>query len=180
MQSEDFIKECRQQFSEKVQSCLLRKETYKLVEALEDTMDFWRYGKHMFDMPVANSYIPVRNTIMKKPNLLDEDLESDELGYRYMEYEGKDEGTTRRRFHPMEPLSPLRGSRMAPGKHKTYDRMQKGPTAEHPVLEKTYFKWKRLSHIKDNGFSTLNRSAKSVHLFTIPELMGAFSPFRQQ
>lgn len=65
-------------------------------------MDFWRTGKNMLKMPVANSYIPVRNTIMKKPNLLDEDLESDELGYRYDEYEGKDEGKTRRRFHPLE------------------------------------------------------------------------------
>ena len=46
-------------------------------------------------MPTHNSYIPVRHTIMKKPNLLDEDLESDEIGYQFQK---PDDVTTRRRI----------------------------------------------------------------------------------
>ena len=56
-----------------------------LVEALEDTVDFFDIDGDLVSMPLNNTYIPVRNTIMKKPNLLDEDLESDELGYLYQE-----------------------------------------------------------------------------------------------
>lgn len=63
-------------------------------------MDFWDYGNSMFHMPLANTYIPVRNTIMKKPNLMNEDFENDELGYQYNNYDAKE--TTRKRFHPME------------------------------------------------------------------------------
>jgi len=70
-----------------VQSALVSKDVYKLVDALEETIDFWRIDGDIFRMPVTNTYIPVRNTIMKKPNLLDQDLESDELGYRFNEYE---------------------------------------------------------------------------------------------
>ena len=44
IRSEDFIEECRKIFSGKVQQCLVEKEQFKLVEALEDTMDFWRVG----------------------------------------------------------------------------------------------------------------------------------------
>jgi len=58
------------------------------VDALEETVDFWKIDEgDMFRMPMANTYIPVRNTIMKKPNLLDQDLESDELGFRFNNYE---------------------------------------------------------------------------------------------
>jgi len=48
----------------------------------------------MFHTPVHNSYIPVRNTIMKKPNLLNEDFEDDEMGYMFNNYE-KDNSKTR-------------------------------------------------------------------------------------
>ena len=80
---------------------------------MEETMDFWRCGLHMFHIPLANTYIPVRNTIMKKPNLLDEDLEDDEFGYMFNNYDAKDK--TRVKLHPMEQLSPLRSNRMGPG-----------------------------------------------------------------
>ena len=76
-----FIKECRKKFAEHVQLHLARKEIFKLVDALETTMEFYDLGNHPFHMPVANTYIPVRHTIMKKPNLLDEDIEDDEIGY---------------------------------------------------------------------------------------------------
>lgn len=72
-------------------------------------------------MPAANTYIPVRNTIMKKPNLLNEDTQSDELGFRYNNYE-QNKTMTRRRMHPLEQLSPLRGNRMGGGLGKTDDK----------------------------------------------------------
>lgn len=71
VKSDIFVKECRQHYARAVHEGLANKEVYKLVDALEDTMDFWNYGKHISDIPIANSYIPVRNTIMKKPNMLD-------------------------------------------------------------------------------------------------------------
>lgn len=100
IKSDMFVEECRRQYSQKVQEFLVHRENFKLVDALELTMDFWDYGNSMFHMPLANTYIPVRNTIMKKPNLMNEDFENDELGYQYNNYDAKE--TTRKRFHPME------------------------------------------------------------------------------
>jgi len=72
------------------------------VNALEETVDFMKFDDYdLARMPLVNTYIPVRNTIMRKPNLLDQNLESDELGYRYNNYE-KDKTLTRQRFSPME------------------------------------------------------------------------------
>ena len=56
---------------------------------------------------------------MKKPNLLDEDLEDDEFGYQYNNYDSKEK--TRQKLHPFEQLSPLRGNRMAPGVSRLTD-----------------------------------------------------------
>lgn len=73
-----------------MQRRLLAREQFTLVEAFEETIDFWETGTHMFHVPLANTYIPMRHTIMKKPNLLDEDLEDDEFGYQYNNYDAKD------------------------------------------------------------------------------------------
>ena len=106
----------------------------------------------MFHMPLANTYIPVRNTIMKKPNLLDQDLESDEFGYRFHDLDGKD--TTAKRFHPLEQLSPLRGNRMAPGISKA-DELYKSRN-DPSIVKRKFFKWRRLSTVKNRSFSTWN------------------------
>ena len=67
-----FVGECRKMFAERVQAKLVEKEMYKLVDCLEETIDFWHVDESdLFRMPLYNTYIPVRNTIMKKPNLLD-------------------------------------------------------------------------------------------------------------
>jgi hypothetical protein len=58
---------------------LLDKKWFTLVDALDDTIDMWGYGRNMYDFPVHNSYVPVRHTIMPKPNLTD----NDELGFRF-------------------------------------------------------------------------------------------------
>ena len=91
----------------------MHKETFKLVDALEETINFLKLDMDMFRMPVSNTYIPVKNTIMKKPNMLDEDVESDELGYRFFDYSKKDK--TRQRIGPTDQLNPLQGNRMGPG-----------------------------------------------------------------
>ena len=70
-----------------------------LVNALEETIDFFAHDGDLFSMPLNNTYIPVRNTIMKKPNLLDEDVLNDEMGYMYQDQSKKTE--TRRRINPM-------------------------------------------------------------------------------
>jgi len=121
------------------------------VEALEETIDFWSVGKHMFHIPLANTYIPVRNTIMKKPNMLDEDVESDELGYIFNNYDKKD--TTRKRLHALEQLSPLRSNRMGPGQRYLTDSIHNKDMSK----DKTFFKWRRLSRVKNN-FSTMTRA----------------------
>lgn len=67
----------------------------------------------MWHVPIVNTYIPVRHTIMKKPNLLDEDVEDDEFGYQFNNYDSKDK--TRQKIHPFEQLSPMRPNLMSPG-----------------------------------------------------------------
>lgn len=169
-------------YSEKVQTALVSKQNFTFVEALEETMDFWRVGHYRWHNTMANTYIPVRNTIMKKPNLLDEDMESDQFGYRYTDYDNKD--TTRKRFHPLEQLSPLRGNSMAPGIHKTEELYTH--KKEVTVNQRTFFRWRRLSTVKSRAFSTWNGGQMvqstdgGVSLpQRIPDLATAFSPFRQ-
>ena len=42
------------------------------MEALEENMDVWSLGRNHYDVsPNNNHYIPVRHTIMPKPDLLD-------------------------------------------------------------------------------------------------------------
>ena len=109
-----FIKQCRKKFAGYVQRHLADRDIFKLVDALETTMEFYDLGNHPFHMPIANSYIPVKHTIMKKPNLLDEDIETDEIGYQFQK---PDDVTTRRRIGMHQQLTPLRSNRMGPG-HK--------------------------------------------------------------
>jgi len=81
IKSDMFADECRKQYREKVQEFLLKRKMFTLVDALEMTIDFWNYGDNLTHYPLANTYIPVRNTIMKKPNLMNQDDIDDELGY---------------------------------------------------------------------------------------------------
>ena len=83
-------------------------------------MDFWAIGSFFWHQPIVNTYIPVENTIMKKPNILDEGNEGDyEFGYQYNNYDSKDK--TRQKIHPFEQLSPMRGKLMGPGNPKFAD-----------------------------------------------------------
>lgn len=109
-----------------------------MVECLEECVDFMQLGVHMWELPVANAYIPVKNTIMKKPDLragVDEDF-----GFRHYDVE-RERDTTRQRFGPLDQLSPLGGHRMAPGYPKL--RRTLGPESE---AKPSWPKWRRLSH----------------------------------
>ena len=145
-----------------------------LVEALEETIDFWSVGKYMFHIPLANTYIPVRNTIMKKPNLLDEDVESDELGYMFNNYDKKD--TTRKRLHAMEQLSPLRSNRMGPGQRHLTDSLSNKDSSKI----KTFFRWRGLSKVKSNNFSTMTRAYTPLMQDSMvrPSMFGVSLPSR--
>ena len=52
---------------------------YALVDVLEQCTDFLSFGRDQLHAPIHNSYVPVRHTLMPKP-----DITSDkELGYSY-------------------------------------------------------------------------------------------------
>ena len=72
-------------------------------------MDLWSYGRDPFDTPIHNSYVPVRHTIMPKPDLSNK---NEELGYRYNNF--ADKSTTRDPINPIGRLSPLQGTKMNP------------------------------------------------------------------
>lgn len=141
-----------------VQGALIEKKNFTFVDAIEEYMDFWEVGRDLFHLPTHNVYIPVRNTIMKKPFMNDEDIIDDELGYMYNNYAAKD--LTRQRFSPMDQLSPLRSNRMGPGKPRNIDSYKrKHDIAATGIIgqKKRFFKFRRLSNVKDNSFSTVTR-----------------------
>jgi hypothetical protein len=71
LESEFYEKEARKMYEERVQECLLEGKWFTLVDCLDDTIDMVHYGRKMWNAEVYNTYIPVKHTIMKKPNLHD-------------------------------------------------------------------------------------------------------------
>lgn len=64
-----------------MQAALLRGEWFKLVDALDDTVDMWHYGRNMFNWPTHNTFLPSKYTIMPKPNLLDKKF--DDMSFQF-------------------------------------------------------------------------------------------------
>lgn len=81
VESQLFEAEARNIYEEKVQSALVRGEWFKLVDALDDTVDMWHYGRNMWNWPTHNIFLPSRYTIMPKPNLLDKKF--DDLSFQF-------------------------------------------------------------------------------------------------
>ena len=102
VQSEGFEAECKNLYAMRIQENLIKKKVFTLVECLEETMDLWSYGRDPFHTPVTNSYVPVRHTLMPKPDLSNKEQE---LGYRYNNFD--DKSTTRDPINPIGRLSPL-------------------------------------------------------------------------
>ena len=156
--TEEFEDLVKRDYAELVQTALLDKKHFTFVDAIEEHMDFWEVGRDLFHLPTHNVYIPVRNTIMKKPLMGDEDIIDDELGYMYNNYDSKDK--TRQRFSPMDQLSPLRSNRMGPGRPRVIDSYHRRNDNARGVtsVKPRYFKFRRLSNVKDNAFSTATRA----------------------
>jgi hypothetical protein len=153
--SHDFDELCRKDYVQKVQAALLEKKVFTLVEALEENMDVWNLGRNMWDVPVHNTYVPVRHTIMPKPDL--QDTKRDDLAFRFNERDN-DRQQTEQRVNPVGQLNPLKGYRMGPAASPRF-------IADHRPENKKWSKWRRLSKIKNNrAFSTVvdqDASAKS-------------------
>lgn len=81
VESEIFEREARRLYEGKVQEHLVKGKWYTLVDALDDTLDTWTYQRSMFDWPTHNTYIPVRHTIMPKPEMWDNF--GDDAGFRF-------------------------------------------------------------------------------------------------
>jgi len=69
----------RGEYQRRIKAYLLDKTWYKLVDALEEVTNFWSFGRDFTTMPTYNVYVPTRNHILDKPNMLDG--ENDDLGY---------------------------------------------------------------------------------------------------
>lgn len=101
------------------------KRWFTLVECLEEVTDFWNYGHDFTTVPSYNVYMPTKNHVVNKPNMLDD--RGDDTSYRYNEH----------RVSPYFFLNTLKGYKMGtnvPLKKRPFER-------EH----KRSIKWKRLS-----------------------------------
>ena len=107
--SEAFDRECKNLYAAAVQERLLEKEVFSLVECLERCMDWGGLGRDPWHLPLHNSYVPVRHTLMPRPDL---SLKDDEMGYRYRNY--ADKTKTQEPIDPVAQLSPLKGTKMSP------------------------------------------------------------------
>jgi len=104
-------------------------------------------GRNIWDVPVHNTYVPVRHTIMPKPDL--QDTRRDDLLYRFNDVDN-DRQTTEQRVNPIGQLNPLKGYRMGPAASPRH-------IADHRPEHKKWSKWRRLSKQKNNrAFSTSN------------------------
>lgn len=92
----------RQEFHRKVKSYLMEKSWYKLVDALEEVTNFWSFGRDFTTMPTYNTFVPTRNHVLNKPDMLDG--ENDDLGYRF----------NLNRISPVNYLNTLKGYKMLP------------------------------------------------------------------
>lgn len=118
---------------------MVHRKLFTLVDCLEETMDLWAYGRRVFDIPVHNTYIPVKTTLMPKPKL---SSTTDELGIRYIDK--NDKKTTTPRINPVAPLNPLKGVKISP--HPGY-RDDTSPNHSVTLPHKSFGKYRRLSKI---------------------------------
>ena len=65
-----------------MQTYLLNKRNYTVVDCLEEVIDLHRYGSTKFNFPITNSYVPTKQNIMTRPDLMN-NTEEDDLGMRY-------------------------------------------------------------------------------------------------
>jgi hypothetical protein len=141
--SDMFEDDCRNEYETKTQAKLAEGKWFTLIDSLEDCVDMWHYGHSFFGrIPLHNIYIPVKHTIMPKPNLVDKQY--DDLQFRY----GRDtyDGL---KIDPTSEYNPLQTYKMT------------GLNQKRRILGdqhgKQFYKYRRLSHLKrqPRGFATL-------------------------
>jgi hypothetical protein len=131
-----FEEEMRAEYQVKVKSYLMERTWYKLVDCLEEVTNFWSFGRDFTTMPTYNTYMPTRNHVLDKPDMLDG--ENDDLGYRFKV----------NRLSPTQYLNTLKGYKMLP---KPAER----PRIDHDK-HRFYKNYRRLSRPRMQGFSTVN------------------------
>jgi hypothetical protein len=73
-------------------------------------MDVWSLSKNHWNWPLHNTYVPVRHTIMAKPDLNNKKV--DEIVYRYNPRDN-DREESEIRTNPIAPLNPLKSYKMS-------------------------------------------------------------------
>lgn len=141
--SELFEKDARDLYESKTQEALIEGKWFTLVDALDDTVDMWHYGKGKWNIPVHNTYIPVKHTIMPKPKLLES--YNDDIGFRFGQTFDK------LAINPVQQINPLKGFRMGPPVERKADAKEPGGK-KWPHL-------RRLSHVHRRFSTTITRSS---------------------
>ena len=136
--SEEFETEMVKLYQTTLRDHLIDKKYFKLIDCLEETVNFWTYGREIAKPPPSGGiYTPVRHTIMPKPKM---NARDDEFDYRYNLH----------KLSPVSQLSSLKAYKMSPApKEKDWSGL---------FLYRTRKKWvkdRRLSHSK---FSTLDKN----------------------
>lgn len=125
----------RQEYQKKIKTYLLDRKWYCLVDCLEEVTDFWNYGKDFTTMPDYNVFMPTKNHLMNRPDMLDGD--NDDLGYRY----------NLNRVSPAHYLNTLKAYKMSPP-------AENKPTPPTSMYKPKFARWRRLSQTKLAGYQT--------------------------
>lgn len=137
--SDQFEKDLMKLYQNAVKNALMEKRWFKLIDALEETVNFWSYGRDVARAPLHGSYVPVRHTVMPKPNMKAADAE---LDYRYNLH----------KLGPTEHASPLKAYEMSPAFRP---KDHSGLLMYRSQLK--LIKDRRISRPKHNRFSTLDK-----------------------
>jgi hypothetical protein len=86
--SPEFLEKVKEGYMGFVNEALVDKKYFTKVEALEQFMDLYFFGRKMGIVPTHNTYVPVSNNIMPRPKFRDydkEDMEGKDYTYRSKE-----------------------------------------------------------------------------------------------
>mmetsp|Transcript_45883 Transcript_45883/g.33642 ORF Transcript_45883/g.33642 Transcript_45883/m.33642 type:complete len:133 (+) Transcript_45883:178-576(+) len=131
----------RQKFNVVVKDSLLRKQIYKLVDALEDSTDMINFGRSPYHFPMVNFVFPTRYHIVPIPNLRQDG--KDKLPYFLNE----------QRPSPFMTLNPLKRSALP-----YEDSLGKDSPREKVDRPHKHLHWRRISHLPSKRHVVKNKS----------------------
>lgn len=135
--SEEYVMNARELYQKKKQEYLIDKKWFRMIDVLDDTVDLHDYGNQMFtNYPTHNSYVPVRYTIMPKPDF----DTNDEMSYRFNSLlpDGQAQPT---RIDLTKQINPLKPFRTSPKVGKMLHRDTK-------EFQQKFYKKRRISQTK--------------------------------